>query len=61
MMPMLPLYNIKDSMPFYGTWSVPISITRAVPWNSMEIHGTHIAPISLTRAVPFHGTWSAPI
>ena len=25
------------SMEFHGTWSAPISMTRAVPWNSMEL------------------------
>ena len=43
-----------SSIEFHGTWGVPISMTRAVPWNSMEIHGTWSVPISLTRAVPFN-------
>ena len=56
----------SNSMEFHETWSAPISLTRAVPWNYMEFHGTSSAPISLTRAVPwnskeFHGTWIAPI
>ena len=56
--------NFADTssfMEFHGTMSAPISMTRAVPWNSMEFHGTLGAPISMTRAVPwnsmeFHGT-----
>ena len=49
-----------------GTSRAPISMTRAVPWNSMEFHGTSNAPISMTPAVPwnsmeFHGTFNAPI
>ena len=39
---------------FHGTWSAPISVTRAVPWNSMEFHGTSSAPISMTRAVSWN-------
>ena len=27
----------SSSMEFHGIWSVPISLTRAVPWNSMEL------------------------
>ena len=41
-------------MEFHGTWTAPVSLTRAVPWNSMEFHGTWSAPISLTRAVPWN-------
>ena len=41
-------------MELYGTLSAPMSMTRAVPWNSMEFHGTSSAPISLTRAVPWN-------
>ena len=26
-----------SSMEFHGTWSAPISMARAVPWNSMEL------------------------
>ena len=53
-------------MEFHRTQSAPISLTRAVPWNSMEFHGTWSVLFSLTRAVPcksieFHGAWSAPI
>ena len=29
--------DTSSSMEFHGTWSVPISLTRAVPWNSMEL------------------------
>ena len=29
-------------MEFHGTRSAPISMTRAVPWNSMEFHGNSI-------------------
>ena len=43
MIPMVPLNNKKrfhdtsSSMEFHGTSSAPISMTRAVPWNSMEL------------------------
>ena len=30
---------------FHGIWSTPISITRAVQWNSMQSHGSWSAPI----------------
>ena len=58
--------DTSSSMEFHGTWSAPISLARAVPWNSMEFRRTLGAPISLTRAVPwnsieFHGTCSVPI
>ena len=58
--------DTSSSMEFHGTWSAPISMTRAVPWNSVEFHGIRSAPISLTQAVPwnsmeFHGTSSVPI
>ena len=46
--------DTRSSMEFDGTWSAPISLTRAVPWNSMEFHGTRSAPISMTRAVPWN-------
>ena len=65
MIPMVPLNNKKrfhdtsSPMEFHGTSSAPISMTRAVPWNSMEFHGTWSAPISLTEAVShkifYHG------
>ena len=42
------------SMEFHGTRNAPISMTRAVPWNSSEFHGTMSAPISVTRAVPWN-------
>ena len=29
--------DTSSSMEFIGTWSAPISMTRAVPWNSMDI------------------------
>ena len=29
--------DTSSSMEFLGTWNAPISMTRAVPWNSMEI------------------------
>ena len=64
-------------MEVHGTWSAPISMTRAVPNSSMEFRGTWSAPISMTQAIPwglssanfdgmsssmeFLGTWSAPI
>ena len=58
--------DTSSSLEFHGTWSAPITMTRAVPWNYMEFQGTRGAPISQTPAVPwnsmgFHGTWSAPI
>ena len=46
--------DTSSSMQFHGTLSVPVSLTRAVPWNSMKFHGTWIAPISLTQAVPWN-------
>ena len=57
--------DTSSYMEFHGTWSAPISMTRAVPWNSKEFRGTWSAPISLTPAVPwnsmeFYGTWSVP-
>ena len=41
-------------MELHGTLGAPISMTRAVPWNSMEFHGPWSAPISLTREVPWN-------
>ena len=32
--------DMSSSMEFHGTLGAPISLTRAVPWNSMESHGT---------------------
>ena len=29
--------DTSSSMEFHGTWSVPISLTREVPWNSIEL------------------------
>ena len=29
--------DTSSSMEFHGTWNAPISMTRAVPWNSMEL------------------------
>ena len=29
--------DTSSSMEFHGTWDAPISLTRAVPWNSMEL------------------------
>ena len=29
--------DTSSSMEFHGTWGEPISMTRAVPWNSMEL------------------------
>ena len=29
--------DTSSSMEFHGTWRAPISMTRAVPWNSMEL------------------------
>ena len=46
--------DTSSSMEFHGTRSVPISMTRAVPWNSMEFHGTWNAQFSMTRAVPWN-------
>ena len=64
-------------MEFHGTWSAPISMTRAVPWNSMELQVRqlrlheqfHGIPWNLecdnfadaSRSMEFHGTSSAPI
>ena len=54
--------DTSSSMEFHGTWSVPISLTWEVPWNSnfddtsssMEHHGTWNTQISMTRAVPWN-------
>ena len=64
-------------MEFHGTLGAPISMTRAVPWNSMEFgvrqfrwhekfHGIpwnlECANFADTRSsMEFHETWSAPI
>ena len=29
--------DTRSSMEFHGTCGVPITLTRAVPWNSMEL------------------------
>ena len=29
--------DTSSSMEFHGTWSVPISLTREVPWNSIDL------------------------
>ena len=42
----------SSSMEFHGTQGAPISLTRAVPWNS--IPWTWSAPLSLTREVPWN-------
>ena len=44
----------SSSMEFHWTRSMPISLTRADPWNSVEFHEAWSAPISLTRAVPWN-------
>ena len=64
-------------MEFHGTWSTPISLTRAVPWNSMYIRMRqlrwhekfHGIPWNLkwanfddtSSSMEFHGIRSAPI
>ena len=69
--------DTKSSMEFHGTSSAPISMTRAVPWNSMELwvrqfrwlEQFHGIPWNLecanfadtSSSMEFHGTWSAPI
>ena len=69
--------DTSSSMEFYGTWRVPISMTRAVPWNSMELGVRQIWWHELFHGIPrnlrcadfddtinsmeFHGTCSAPI
>ena len=40
-------------MQFHGTWSVPISMTIAVPWNSMELECANIE--DTIRSMEFHG------
>ena len=42
-------------MEFHGTRSAPISLTRAVPWNSMEFHGTFNFPKK--SSMEFRGTF----
>ena len=54
--------DTSNSMEFHGTWRMPISLTREVPWNSMDLY----APISMTRTfqwsfMEFRGPWTAPI
>ena len=69
--------DMRSSMEFHGTWSAPISLTWAVPWNSMELwvrqfswhEQFHEIPWNLecanfadtSSSMEFHGTWSAPI
>ena len=69
--------DTSSSMKFHGTRSAPISLTRAVPWNSMELglpqfrwheqfHGIlwsfKCANFAdMSSSMEFHGTWSAPI
>ena len=64
-------------MEFYGTKNAPISLTRAVPWNSMELRMRQFRWHEQFHGIPwnfgganfadtsssmeFHGTWSAPI
>ena len=64
-------------MEFHGTLGAPISLTRAVPWNSMELRMRqfrwqeqfHGIPWNLecanfadtSSSMEFHGTWNAPI
>ena len=69
--------DTSSSMEFRGTWSVPISLTREVLWNSMELgvrqfrwhEQFHGIPWNLKCAnfndtssyMEFRGTWSAPV
>ena len=41
------------SMEFIRTGNAPLSMTRAVPWNSMEFHGT--SRVNEIGALQFHG------
>ena len=67
----------SSSMEFHGTWSAPIKLTRAVPWNSMYIRMRQLRwhekfygiPCNLkcanfvdtSSSMEFHGIWSVPI
>ena len=54
----------SSSMEFHGTWSAPISRTRAVPWNSMEPGVHQFRWHEQFHGIPcmeFHITWSAAI
>ena len=69
--------DTSSSMEFHGTWSAPISLTPAVPWNSMELgvrqfrwnqqfHGipwiVKCANFADTSSsLEFHGTSRAPL
>ena len=69
--------DMRSSVEFHGTLGAPVSLTRAVPWNSMELrmrqfrwHEQFLGiPWNLecvnfadtSRSMEFHGTWSAPI
>ena len=48
-------------MEFHGTLGAPISMTRAVPWNSMEFHRTCANFDDKSSSMEFHGTLGAPI
>ena len=69
--------DTSSSMEFHGTWNAPISMTRAVPWNSVGLgmrqfrwhEQFHGIPCNLdcanitdtSSSMEFHGTWNAPI
>ena len=56
----------SSSMEFHGTWNAPISMTRAVPWNSVELGIRQFRWYEHFHGVPwnsmeFHWIRSAPI
>ena len=69
--------DTSSSMEFHRTWSAPISLTRAVSWNSIELRvcqfrwheQLHGIPWNLmcanyadtSSSMEFHGTWIVPI
>ena len=48
--------DTSSSMEFRGTWSAPISLTRAVPWNSMELRMRQLRWHEQFHGMEFHGT-----
>ena len=46
--------DTSSSMEFHGTWSVPISLTRAVPWNSMELGVCQFRWQELFHGIPWN-------
>ena len=69
--------DTRSSMEFHGTWSAPISLTGAVPWNSMELEIRQFQWHDKFHGIPWnyectnfadtsssmelHWTWTVPI